>query len=89
MNQEMLNVLALPLLFSLLGGTYIYRSDPERRAAALQVMILFQTVGALGQWLGPHPALFALLTLHALVLLPLLVRHLHVGQAGPAPLGGD
>lgn len=72
----MLNVLALPLLFSGLGGSYAYLRFPERRPNVLLTLILFQLVGGYGYSTQPDPALFSLLALHGLVVFTLLLHSL-------------
>ncbi|GGM04555.1 hypothetical protein [Deinococcus aerophilus] len=76
MDQEMLNVLALPLLFSMIGGTYVFVHFRDRRPNALLVVTLFQLVGAYGYTTQPSEGLFGLLVLHAVVVFALLLRHL-------------
>ncbi|GAA0499134.1 hypothetical protein [Deinococcus depolymerans] len=78
----MLNALLLPLMFSMVGGTYVYRRLPERRAHGLLILILFQLVGAAGYVMKPTLELLMLLTLHASAVLVMLVRHLQ----SPAPV---
>ncbi len=75
----MLNALALPLLFSMLGGTYAYLRFPDRRPRVLLTLILFQLVGAYGHATQPGMALFSLLVLHGLVVFGLLL----LGLQGP------
>lgn len=81
MHQEMLNALALPLLFSMLGGTYAYLRFPERRPRVLLTLILFQLVGAYGHSTEPGAALFGLLALHMLVVFGLLLHGLQTPSA--------
>ncbi len=76
MDQGMLNVLALPLLFSMVGGTYVFVRFRDRRPNALLVVTLFQLVGAYGYATHPEEGLFGLLILHAVVVFALLLRHL-------------
>ncbi|GGR49174.1 hypothetical protein GCM10008959_07960 [Deinococcus seoulensis] len=78
----MLNALLLPLMFSMAGGTYVYLQLPDRRAQGLLILTLFQLVGAVGYVMEPTLNLFMLLSLHASVVLVLLVRHLQA----PAPV---
>ncbi|TDE85743.1 hypothetical protein [Deinococcus sp. S9] len=80
MSQEMLNVLALPLLFSVLGGSYAYLRFPDRRPNVLLTLILFQLVGGYGYSTQPSSALFSLLALHGLVVLTLLLHGLQSSQ---------
>lgn len=79
----MLNALVLPLLFSMVGGTYAYLRFPERRPRVLLTLILFQLVGAYGHSTEPGTPLFGLLALHMLVVVGLL---LHGLQTPPAEL---
>ncbi|WP_165794123.1 hypothetical protein [Deinococcus aerius] len=85
MSQEMLNALALPLLFSMLGGTYAYLRFPERRSKVLLTLILFQLVGAYGHATQPGMALFSLLVLHSLVVFALLLHGLRTPRLELAP----
>lgn len=77
----MLSTLILPLLFSMLAGTFIYRRFPERRPRALLILTLFQLVGASGYVLQADPGLFTLLAVHATLVFFLLIDHLQ------APIG--
>ncbi|EYB69746.1 hypothetical protein DEIPH_ctg002orf0070 [Deinococcus phoenicis] len=85
MSQEMLNALALPLLFSMIGGTYAYLRFPDRRSRVLLTLILFQLVGAYGHAVQPGAALFGLLALHMLVVFGLLLHGLLTPKAELAP----
>ncbi|WP_221089078.1 hypothetical protein [Deinococcus aquaedulcis] len=76
MDQEMLNALLLPLMFSMIGGTFVFLYRPEQRAQGLLILTLFQLVGAAGYAMKPTLELFALLCVHALTVLVLLTRHL-------------
>ena len=84
MSQDMFNALILPLLFSMVGGTYAYLSFPERRPSVLLTLILFQLVGSAGHTMEPGEALFGLLGLHGLVVFGLLVHGLLTPQGEPA-----
>lgn len=77
----MLNALVLPLLFSMLGGTYAYLRFPERRPRVLLTLILFQLVGSYGHSSQPSAALFGLLALHMLVVFGLLLHGLQTPSA--------
>lgn len=79
----MLNTLALPLLFSMLSGTYAYLRFPERRPQLLLTLILFQLVGGYGYNTQPHTALFGLLAVHALVVVALLLHSLQTPEMAP------
>lgn len=81
----MLNALLLPLMFSMAGGTYVYLYLPDRRAQGLLILTLFQLVGAVGYVMQPTLELMMLLSLHASVVLVMLVRHLQ----GPLPVTSD
>ena len=83
----MLNALLLPLLFSMAGGTFVFLRRPDQRARGLLVMILFQLVGAAGNVMQSSPELYALLCVHALVVLVLMTRHLQAPQASTQPSG--
>lgn len=72
----MLNTLVLPLLFSMLGGAYVYLRFADRRPRALLILTLFQLLGAYGFSTQPTPELFGLLALHATVVFFLLLHHL-------------
>jgi hypothetical protein len=85
MDQEMLNALLLPLMFSMAGGTYVYLCLPDRRAQGLLILTLFQLVGAVGYVMQPTLELLMLLSLHASVVLVMLVRHLQ----GPVPVASE
>ncbi|UBV43412.1 hypothetical protein LAJ19_04140 [Deinococcus taeanensis] len=71
----MLNALLLPLLFSMAGGTFVFLQRPDQRHKGLLVMILFQLVGAGGYVMQPHVELFALLCVHAVLVVSLMTRH--------------
>ncbi|MFT2721311.1 hypothetical protein ACMT4L_15050 [Deinococcus sp. A31D244] len=77
----MLNALLLPLMFSMAGGTYVYLQLPDRRAQGLLILTLFQLIGAVGYVMEPTVSLFTLLSIHASVVLILLVRHLQAPAA--------
>lgn len=77
----MLSTLVLPLLFSLIAGVYVFQQYPARRPALLLNLILFQFVGAWAMHREPSLALQGLLTLHALGVCVLLVRHLQTPVA--------
>lgn len=81
----MLNVLALPLLFSILAGTYAYLRFPARRPRVLLTLILFQLVGGYGHASQPNEGLFGLLALHGLVVFGLLLHSLQTPQPELAP----
>ncbi|THF68615.1 hypothetical protein E7T06_15595 [Deinococcus sp. Arct2-2] len=74
MDQEMLNALALPLLFSVIAGVYAYTRFPERRPRVLLVLILMQLVGAYAHATQPGMPLFVLLSLYSLVVLGLMLH---------------
>ncbi|SMB97257.1 hypothetical protein SAMN00790413_06456 [Deinococcus hopiensis KR-140] len=71
----MLQILSLPLLFSILGAGYVSLNDEQRRPQALLAMVLFQVVGSIAYTWQPGLALFALLTLHAAVAAALMTYH--------------
>ncbi|MBB5295987.1 hypothetical protein E5F05_09700 [Deinococcus metallilatus] len=81
----MLNTLALPLLFSMLAGTYAYLRFPDRRTRVLLTLILFQLVGAYGYRSQPEMALFSLLALHGLIVFALLLHSLQTPRPELAP----
>ncbi len=81
----MLNILALPLLFSMLVGTYAYLRFPARRPNVLLTVILFQLVGGYGYSVQPGAALFGLLAVHALVVFALLLHGLQTPKRELAP----
>lgn len=81
----MLNALALPLLFSMIGGTYAYLRFPDRRPRVLLTLILFQLVGAYGHATQPGMALFSLLVLHGSVVFALLLHGLQTPRMELAP----
>ncbi|AWT36086.1 hypothetical protein DM785_11340 [Deinococcus actinosclerus] len=87
MAQEMLNALLLPLLFSMAGGTFVFLRRPDQRTRGLLVMILFQLVGAAGNVMQTSTELYALLCVHALVVLILMTRHLQSPHVTPQPSG--
>ncbi len=75
MPQEMLNTLALPLLFAAFAGLWIYRHRREQRPQLLLTLCLLFTVAAYGYAQQPQPTLFALLLGFMLVLSGLLLHH--------------
>lgn len=81
----MLNALLLPLLFSMIGGSYAYLRFPDRRPRVLLTLVLFQLVGAYGHSAQPEMALFGLLGLHMLVVCALLLHHLQAPRPELAP----
>lgn len=83
MNQDALSALALPLLFAMVAGIYGFRRFPERREALLLNLVLFQVLGAFAVHSQPSEALLGLLSLYALVVCSLLVRHLQTPQPEP------
>lgn len=84
----MLNTLLLPLMFSMAGGIYVYLCVPDRRAQGLLILTLFQLVGAVGYVMQPTLELLTLLSLHASVVLVMLVRHLQA-PVPVTPGGGE
>jgi len=81
----MLNALFLPLLFSMVGGSYAYLRFPDRRPRVLLTLVLFQLVGAYGHSAQPDATLFGLLALHMLVVCGLLLHQLQAPRAELAP----
>lgn len=81
MPQDMLASLALPLLFSLLAGSYIFTQFPERRPHSLLAVTLIQLVGAFGYHQQPSAGLFGLLAVHSTVVFFQLLHHFQA----PAP----
>lgn len=79
----MLNTLLVPLLFSMLGGMYVYFSRPDQRPRTLLILTLFQLVGAYGYTSERSGPLFALLLLHASVVFFLLLNHLQTPALAP------
>lgn len=82
MDQEILNALILPLLFSLAVGVYGFVRMPEKRAQLLLNLMLLQLVGVYGLHLEHTSTLFGLLSLHCAAVFIMLVRHLQT----PEPL---
>ncbi|ANE43342.1 hypothetical protein SU48_05685 [Deinococcus puniceus] len=80
MDQEMLNALALPLMFGVIGGVYAYTRFPERRPRVLLVLILMQLVGAYAHATQPGMPLFILLGLFSLVVLGLMLHWFQTPQ---------
>ncbi|WP_027462876.1 hypothetical protein [Deinococcus ficus] len=63
MNEGLVPLMMLALLFSLTGGSVVARRPPQRNAG-LTAMLLFQLLGSVTQHLSPDPGLYALLTVH-------------------------
>lgn len=81
----MFNALLLPLLFSMVAGSYAYLRFPERRPRVLLTLVLFQLVGAYGHTSQPDTSLFGLLTLHLLVVVTWLAHYLQTPQGRLRP----
>lgn len=75
MSQDLLNALALPMLFSILAGLYGYFRFPGRRPALLLNLLLILLVGAAGHWYQPDTALFNLLLIHSTAVFFMLLHH--------------
>jgi len=78
MPQEMLNTLALPLLFATFAGLWIYRHRRPQRPQLLLTLCLLFVVAAYGYAQQPQPTLFALLMGFMLTLSGLLLHHWEV-----------
>lgn len=76
MAQDVLSTMALPLIFSLVAGAYVFTRFPERRPALLLNLILFELLGAFALRQEPSADLLGLLMLHALGVAVLLVKHI-------------
>lgn len=84
MNQDAFSALALPLLFAMAAGIYGFQRFPERRQTLLLNLVLFQLLGAYAVHQQPSAELLGLLSVFALVVCSLLVRHLQSPQPAPA-----
>lgn len=67
MNDGLVPVMMLALLFSVTGGSVVARR-PAQRNAGLTAMLFFQLLGSVTQHLSPDPGLYALLTVHLVVI---------------------
>ncbi|MFC4427426.1 hypothetical protein [Deinococcus navajonensis] len=76
MAQDLLNALALPMLFSMMAGAYGYFRFPERRPALLLNLLLILLVGAYSHWRQPSQDLFNLLLMHSTAVFFMLLHHL-------------
>lgn len=75
MSQDLLNALALPMLFSIMAGLYGYVRFPDRRPALLLNLLLILLVGAAGHWYQPNVSLFNLLLIHSTAVFFMLLHH--------------
>lgn len=83
MDQEILNALILPLLFSLAVGVYGFVRLPEKRGPLLLNLMLLQLVGVYGLHLEHSTTLFGLLSVHCAAVFIMLVRHLQTPEPLP------
>ena len=75
MNTDMLSTLALPLLFGIGAGLWIYVNRKEQRPKLLLTLCLMFIVGAWGYSQQQSAALFGLLLAFMLVLGSLMLHH--------------
>lgn len=72
----MMSALSFPLLFAMLGGGWAYLYRPERRAALLSTLILFQLLGAWGYFQQPSLELLILVGILATTVFAMLLHTL-------------
>lgn len=67
MNEGLLPLMILALLFSLIGGSVVARR-PEQHTTGLLTMLAFQLLGSAALHLEPAGGLYALLAVHLSVI---------------------
>ena len=75
LNSDMLSTLALPLLFAISAGLWIYRHRAAQRPQLLLSLCLLFAVAAYGYAQQPQPTLFALLLAFMLMLSGMMLHH--------------